>query len=105
MILVLHVSETLQKYCSVELNSVMMYGDCPKNLHDPKLYHLLLEVVIQRISGRYEYASVLKSKKGKKKSLGITVWTDTNAVRSEGHRFETLCHLQLDFYIHHLNLC
>lgn len=46
----------------------------------------------------------LKAKR-KKKSLEITVWTDTNAVRSEGYRFETLCHLQLDFYIHHLNLC
>lgn len=65
MTLELHVSETLQKYCSVELKSMMMYGDCFKNFHDPKLYHSLLEVIIQRLSGRYEYASVLKSKKEK----------------------------------------
>lgn len=81
-----------------------MYGDCLKNLHDPKLHHLLLEVVIQRLSGRYECASALKSKK-EKKSLEITMWTHTNVVRSVGYGLETLCHLHLDFYIHNSNLC
>lgn len=104
MTLELHVSEILQKSCSVEVKSKMMYGDCLKNLNDPKLYHLLKQVVIQRFSGRYEYASVPKSKK-EKKLLEITLWTHTNVVRSVGYGLDTVCHLQLDFYIHQLNLC
>lgn len=40
-----------------------------------------------------------------KKLLEITLWTHTNVVRSVGYGLDTVCHLQLDFYIHQLNLC
>lgn len=66
----LHVSEMLHKSCSLEVKTMTMCGDHLKNLNDPNPYYLIQQVLIQRLSGRYEYASVLKNKK-EKKSLDI----------------------------------
>lgn len=61
----LHVLEMLHKSCSLEVKSMAMYGDHLKNLNDPNPYHLIQQVLIQRLRGRYEYISVLKNKKEK----------------------------------------
>lgn len=65
MTLELCVSEMLHKSCSLEVKSMTIYGDQLKIFNNSNQYHFIQQILIQTLSGSYEYASVLKNKKGK----------------------------------------